>query len=69
VVAYVDALRLGGPQALSATKALLRRVPGMDRDDAFAWTADLSASLFSSDEARDGMTAFLERRRPSWAPD
>ncbi len=69
VAAYVDALRLGGPQALAATKALLRRVPGMSRDDAFAWTADLSASLFSSDEARDGMTAFLERRRPSWAPD
>jgi methylglutaconyl-CoA hydratase len=68
VAAYVDALRLGGPQALAATKALLRRVPTLSRDDAFVWTSDLSASLFSSEEARDGMTAFLERRRPSWAP-
>ena len=68
VTAYVDALRLGGPRALAATKALLRQVPTMSRGDAFAWTADLSASLFASDEAREGMTAFLERRRPSWAP-
>ncbi len=68
VAGYVDALRLGGPQAVSRTKELLRRVPSLPRDDAFAWTAELSASLFASDEAREGMTAFLERRRPAWAP-
>lgn len=68
VRAYVDALLLGGPEALANTKALLRRVPALPRDDAFAWTAQLSASLFSSDEAREGMTAFLGKRRPSWAP-
>lgn len=68
VRAYVDALLLGGPQALARTKELLRRVPGMDRDAAFAFTAQLSASLFSSDEAREGMTAFLQRRPAPWAP-
>lgn len=68
VAGYVDALRLGGPQAVSRTKELLRKVPALPRDDAFAWTAELSASLFASDEAREGMTAFLERRRPAWAP-
>lgn len=66
---YVDALLRGGPEALRNTKELLRRVPSMSRDDAFAWTAELSASLFSSDEAREGMTAFLQKRRPAWAPD
>ncbi len=39
----------------------------MRRDDAFAWPAALSASLFSSEEAREGMTAFLQRRPASWA--
>ncbi|MET0740575.1 MAG: enoyl-CoA hydratase-related protein [Candidatus Nanopelagicales bacterium] len=65
---YVDRLLLGGPLALAATKELLRRVPPMSRDDAFEWTAQLSASLFASDEAREGMTAFVERRPPVWAP-
>ena len=68
VQAYVDALLLGGPEAMRNTKNLLRRVPGMARDDAFAWTADMSAGLFTSAEAREGMTAFLEKRKPEWAP-
>jgi len=68
VASYVDALRAGGPEALGHTKNLLRRVPGLTRDDAFAFTAQLSGSLFASDEAREGMGAFLERRSPSWAP-
>ena len=68
VASYVDRLLLGGPEALARTKELLRRVPGMPHDEAFTWTAELSASLFSSDEAHEGMTAFLERRPPSWAP-
>ena len=68
VTAYVDQLLLGGPQALARTKELLRRVPALPRDEAFAWTAEVSAGHFASDEAREGMTAFFERRRPSWAP-
>jgi enoyl-CoA hydratase/carnithine racemase len=40
----------------------------MTRDDAFAWTAEVSAGLFTSVEAREGMTAFLEKRKPEWAP-
>jgi methylglutaconyl-CoA hydratase len=62
------ALLAGGPQALARTKDLLRRVPVLSRDEAFALTAGLSAEAFSSDEAREGMTAFLERRPASWVP-
>lgn len=68
VQAYVDALLLGGPEALRNTKALLRRVPAMERAEAFAWTSEMSAGLFTSAEAREGMTAFLEKRKPEWAP-
>ena len=68
VGAIVDALLQAGPEALANTKALLRRIPAMARDDAFAWSADMSASLFTSEEAREGMTAFLEKRKPEWAP-
>jgi methylglutaconyl-CoA hydratase len=68
VSSYVDALLLGGPEAMGHVKELLRRVPTMDRADAFAWTAELSGSLFASDEAREGMSAFFDRRPPTWAP-
>ncbi len=68
VAGWVDQLRLGGPQAVAATKALLRRVPAMNRDAAFAWTSELSATLFGSAEAAEGMAAFVERRPPTWAP-
>jgi len=68
VDAVVDDLLLGGPQALTAAKQLIATVPTMDSDAAFTWTADLSGRLFASEEAREGMTAFLEKRRPPWAP-
>ncbi len=63
---YVDQLRRGGPEAVRTTKELLRRIPAMPRDDAFAWAAEISAGLFTSAEAREGMSAFLEKRNPPW---
>ncbi|HEX9683420.1 MAG TPA: enoyl-CoA hydratase-related protein [Acidimicrobiales bacterium] len=69
VNAIIDDLLLGGPGALAATKSLLNRIPGMSIDDAFEWTARLSADLFRTDEAREGMAAFVERRSPPWARD
>ena len=64
---FVTDLLAGGPDALAATKQLLVRVPGMPIEEAFAWTAELSAELFRSDEAQEGMRAFLEKRSPDWA--
>jgi methylglutaconyl-CoA hydratase len=63
---FVADLLAGGPGALAATKQLLTRVPTLSVEDAFAWTAELSSELFSTDEAREGMRAFLEKRPPNW---
>ncbi|MGW4562151.1 enoyl-CoA hydratase family protein [Streptomyces sp. NPDC004561] len=62
----LDGLRRSSPQALAETKRLLtaRVLETFDRDAADL-TA-LSARLFASDQAREGMTAFLERRDPAW---
>ncbi|MHB8245827.1 MAG: enoyl-CoA hydratase/isomerase family protein [Acidimicrobiales bacterium] len=68
VRSLVDAMIEASPGALTAAKCLVRRVPGMNRSEAFAWTAELSAQLFSSADAREGMAAFRERRLPSWSP-
>jgi enoyl-CoA hydratase/carnithine racemase len=40
----------------------------MSMADAFEYTAELSAALFSSAEAAEGMTAFLQKRPAAWAP-
>ena len=68
VTGYCQLLLSGGPQALAHAKDLIRRVPRLSRDDAFAFTSELSARLFGSDEAREGMTAFLEKRPAAWVP-
>jgi len=64
---FVADLLAGGPGALANTKQLLTRVPTLSVEDAFAWTAELSAELFRTDEAREGIRAFLEKRPPTWA--
>jgi enoyl-CoA hydratase len=61
-----DALRACSPQGLAETKPLataaaLQRF--VDRADA---AQALSQRLFESDEAREGMLAFLQKRRPAW---
>lgn len=66
VAGYAELLMAGGPEALAHAKDLIRRVPRLSREDAFAETARISAALFASNEAREGMTAFLEKRSPSW---
>ena len=66
VAEYLDALRLASPAALAACKELLRTVPAMPFDEALTWAAEFSAQLFASDDAREGMAAFLEKRKPRW---
>lgn len=66
VAQWVHTLAKGGPLALAGTKDLIRRVPEMNRSDAFAFTAEVSARYFGSPEAAEGMTALLQKRPPSW---
>jgi len=62
----VDALVRGGPEALAATKALLREVPGPSLEEDFARMATLSAERFGSAEGREGIAAFRDRRPAAW---
>ncbi|MGA8426288.1 MAG: enoyl-CoA hydratase-related protein, partial [Candidatus Dormiibacterota bacterium] len=68
VARVVGALLQAHPHALAATKRILRDVPAMSRDEAFSAMAGISARLFASAEAAEGMDAFLERRPPDWSP-
>ena len=52
---------LGGPNAVAVTKTLLRQPHSMKELQA------ISESMFTSDEGREGMAAFAEKRPPKWA--
>ncbi|GAA1863760.1 enoyl-CoA hydratase family protein [Asanoa iriomotensis] len=68
VRSYCAALVRGAPGALAGTKELLARTPlASVRDDA-AELGARSVGYFLSDEGREGVTAFREKRDPAWIP-
>jgi methylglutaconyl-CoA hydratase len=65
--ALVGRLRANGPAAMARTKALIRAVAGRAIDEALvAETAALIAELRASPEGREGLAAFLGKRKPAW---
>lgn len=61
----VDAFLAGGPQAIAASKRLIRDAT------ATLHLPDLGQRITAarmSEEGREGLDAFLEKRPPSWAP-
>ena len=70
--ALTSALRLAevvvanGPLAVRASKAIVRGA--LDWDEAEAWRRqhELAAPVLASEDAREGATAFAERRAPVW---
>jgi methylglutaconyl-CoA hydratase len=63
----VELVLQGGPAALSAAKKLVRDVSqATDRTELAERTARLLAALRTSPEGQEGLSAFLERRKPAW---
>ncbi|MFJ7912953.1 enoyl-CoA hydratase family protein [Kitasatospora sp. NPDC096204] len=62
----LDALRLGSPQGLAESKRLANAevVRSFERDA--DELVELSARLFGSEEAQEGMRSFLEKRPARW---
>lgn len=61
----ISALLGAGPQAQAACKRLFSRIRGADAS-LDEYTAELIASLRTSEEGREGVIAFLEKRKPAW---
>jgi len=60
-------LLAGGPEAHAKIKALIRAVAGRRPDDALvAETAQRIAEIRGSPEGKEGIAAFLEKRKASW---
>ncbi len=66
---YTGMLALGGPNALAATKRMLRDPKPADLGESFADMLELSAPFFASPEGQEGITAFVQKRKPNWVPD
>ncbi|MFD7124553.1 MULTISPECIES: enoyl-CoA hydratase family protein [Streptomyces] len=66
LVPILDGLRRASPQGLAASKELVTATVLRSFDQYAEELVARSAALFASDEAREGMTAFLERRDPAW---
>ncbi|MGU3435685.1 enoyl-CoA hydratase family protein [Actinomycetes bacterium M1A6_2h] len=63
----LDSLRKASPQGLAESKALTTRSMLADFDSLADDLAATSARLFASEEAREGMMSFLEKRPPRWS--
>lgn len=68
--ALASAILANGPEAVAAAKRLIADVAGKPIDGALIdETARRIAEIRRGDEGREGVGAFLEKRRPSWAKD
>jgi len=61
-----DTLLVNSPASLVATKRLLKVYSHAELDHQIAHAVDENARIRTTDDFREGVTAFLEKRKPSW---
>jgi enoyl-CoA hydratase len=62
-LALAALINANGPLAVQATKRLMREEIGLGNPD---HVREVVAPVFASDDAREGATAFAEKRTPNW---
>ncbi|MEZ5529641.1 MAG: enoyl-CoA hydratase/isomerase family protein [Porticoccaceae bacterium] len=64
---WIDSLLRNGPQAMAEAKQLIASIAGKTIDDQLVWhTSETIARMRVSQEGQEGLSAFLEKRPPSW---
>ncbi|MFH2036564.1 MAG: enoyl-CoA hydratase-related protein [Candidatus Zixiibacteriota bacterium] len=66
VADLIGMIKSSGPFAVAMAKKLVSSVPGMNEAQYKPYTAEMIARLRISDEGQEGMSAFLEKRKPKW---
>lgn len=69
IATITDALRLCSPQGLAETKPVTTARIRASFEAGAQEMQSMSARLFGSQEAREGMLSFLEKRAPRWAQE
>ena len=65
-LALAETIAANGPLALAATKRVMLKSADWPDHEFFARQAELTAPVFTSEDAREGATAFAEKREPVW---
>jgi methylglutaconyl-CoA hydratase len=63
---WIEAVRRAGPNALRAAKDLVASIDAAPDASIIEDTAKRIAAIRASDEGKDGVAAFLEKRKPGW---
>ncbi len=65
-VELADVIAANGPLAVAATKEIARSGADWTTEEGWARQQELIEPVFASEDAREGATAFAERRAPVW---
>lgn len=65
---YIAEFKSSAPQAVRATKKIINKITNsfLEMDDEIKYTASFIAELRQADEGQEGMSSFLEKRKPKW---
>jgi methylglutaconyl-CoA hydratase len=63
----IQSLLAAGPEAVGVVKKLIEQVAGKNPEEAMPLTVSTLAERRASAEAKEGLSAFLEKRPPSWS--
>lgn len=66
VAGQIALLLDGAPGAQAAAKEIIRTVDQLPTDEQRRYTSEMLADRRASDEGREGMSAFLQKRKPGW---
>jgi len=66
VAAFGDEIAKTSPEAVATTKRLFLELRGLPIDEGLALAASANARARTTDDCREGIAAFLEKRKPSW---
>jgi len=63
---WAERITVNGPLAVQATKESVLRGLGVPIEEAYRIEAELSSTVFQSEDAKEGPRAFAEKRPPRW---
>ena len=65
-LARANELASNAPTSLAMTKQLLAAVPSMGLDEGLRYAVEVNALARTTDDLKEGVSAFLEKREPRW---
>jgi enoyl-CoA hydratase len=65
-IELAEAIAANAPLALAASKRIVVEAPSWDPNEAWLKQGEIAGPVFVSEDAREGATAFAEKRAPVW---